>query len=154
PGTGLDNFVGTIPGFAQGGDTVYPGGFIGGGQIGFNWQLSPLWVVGVEGDFQGADEKEHSGPFTNKFSFPILDEGVFFRTADGTHAFDYAAKIEWFGTARVRAGYLFGDGAVLTYVTGGLAYGKVDVSGTSALTLQDEAFLSQAFDHSNVNTGW
>src|SRR5262249_49446725 len=48
-----------IPGFA-GRDEVYPGGFIGGGQIGFNWQLSPLWVVGLEADFQGADEKEHS----------------------------------------------------------------------------------------------
>jgi outer membrane immunogenic protein len=33
-------FTATIPGFA-GRDEVYPGGFIGGGQIGFNWQLSP-----------------------------------------------------------------------------------------------------------------
>jgi hypothetical protein len=60
------------------------------------------------------------------------------------------------GTARVRAGYLFGDGAVLTYVTGGLAYGKVDVAGTSALTGLNFGLpsINQAFDHSNVNTGW
>src|SRR5215467_8309527 len=43
-------------------DEVYPAGFIGGGQAGFNWQLSPIWVVGAEADFQGADEKEHSTP--------------------------------------------------------------------------------------------
>jgi outer membrane immunogenic protein len=156
-----------IPGFA-GFDEVYPGGFIGGGQIGFNWQLSPLWVVGAEADFQGADEKEHSGPFTQNFSAPIiflsgpsagLPTG---QTLTGTTALDYTAKIEWFGTARLRAGYLFGDGAVFTYVTGGLAYGKVDVAGTSALTgltrvpspILPLPTITQAFDHSNVNTGW
>src|SRR5262249_43413239 len=33
----------------------HPGGFIGGVQIGYNWQYSPLIVVGLEADFQGAD---------------------------------------------------------------------------------------------------
>jgi opacity protein-like surface antigen len=58
----------------------------------------------------------------------------------------------------LRAGYLFGDGAVLTYVAGGLAYGKVDVAGTSTLTATALMIglpsITQAFDHSNVNTGW
>src|SRR5215813_8580264 len=36
-----DALVGTIPGSAFP-DTLYPAGFVGGGQIGFNWQLSPL----------------------------------------------------------------------------------------------------------------
>jgi outer membrane immunogenic protein len=165
PGTSLviqgDSFsTGIIPGFA-GTDFQHPGGFVGGGQIGFNWQLSPVWVVGAEVDFQGADEKKRS-TFTSNFS----DVPLFFGngvpsgfTATGTTAFDYAAKIEWFGTARLRAGYLFGDGAVLTYVTGGLAYGKIDVAGTSALTgtlptLVVPFSVTQAFDHSNVNAGW
>lgn len=151
----------TIPGFA-GRDEVYPGGFIGGGQIGFNWQFSPLWVVGLEADFQGADEKEHSSPFTN-FSTPLFflatgsPSGL---SATATTALDYTAKIEWFGTARLRAGYLFGDGAVLTYVTGGLAYGKVDLEGTSTVSATIINFpnaalsVAQAFGHSNINTGW
>jgi outer membrane immunogenic protein len=136
-------------------DQVYPGGFVGGGQIGFNWQLSPLWVVGVEGDFQGTDQKEHGNP-TVGLSGPIFNFGVPVGTVHTTAAFDYTAKIEWFGTARLRAGYLFGDGAVLTYVTGGLAYGKVDVEGTSALgdPLDNFSPITQAFGHSNVNTGW
>jgi len=113
---------------------------------------------GVEGDFQGADEKEHSNP-TQNFSAPIHlvnPAPVAPALLVGTTALDYTAKIEWFGTARVRAGYLFGDGAVLTYVTGGLAYGKVDVAGTSALTGLNFGLpsINQAFDHSNVNTGW
>ena len=136
-------------------DEVYPAGFIGGGQAGFNWQLSPLWVVGAEADFQGADEKQHSTP-TFGTSGPVFIFDVPIFTVHGTAAFDYTAKIEWFGTARLRAGYLFGDGAVLTYVTGGLAYGKVDVAGTSTLTdpLGNLPSITQAFDHSNVNTGW
>src|SRR5215471_5800685 len=144
----------TIPGFG-GTDTLYPGGFVGGGQIGFNWQLSPLWVVGVEGDFQGADEKESFTP-TGNFNVPVFNAAG---APTGTRLFgsttlDYSAKIEWFGTARVRAGYLFGDGSVFTYVTGGLAYGKVDVEGTSALNVPEFTTITQAFGHSNVNTGW
>jgi outer membrane immunogenic protein len=62
---------GIIPGFT-GRDEVYPGGFVGGGQIGFNWQLSPLWVVGAEADFQGADEKEHSTLTSNFSDVPLF----------------------------------------------------------------------------------
>src|SRR5690348_8054452 len=46
----------------------YPDGFIGGGQIGYNWQYSPLIVVGLEADFQGAVEKE-SNNLSTPFSF-------------------------------------------------------------------------------------
>jgi outer membrane immunogenic protein len=30
-------------------------GFIGGGQVGYNWQLSPNFVFGIEGTFDGTD---------------------------------------------------------------------------------------------------
>src|SRR5947209_8129110 len=30
--------------------TLDPKGFIGGGQVGYNWQFSPMWVVGLETD--------------------------------------------------------------------------------------------------------
>src|SRR5262249_43020865 len=86
------------------------------GGVGFNWQLSPLWVVGLEGDFQGSDEKA-STSFSNNVNFTVLaptggvPNSVPF---SATAATSYATKIEWFGTARVRAGYLFGDGTVFT----------------------------------------
>jgi len=68
----------------------------------------------------------------------------------------YQTKIEWFGTARLRVGYVWGNG-VLTYVTGGLAYGKVDLEGTSAINGHvggSPFFVSHAIGHSNINTGW
>jgi hypothetical protein len=56
----------TTPGFA-GSNLEEPSGFIGGGQIGYNWQFSPIWVVGLEADIQGADEKE-SNTLTSNFN--------------------------------------------------------------------------------------
>src|SRR5262249_24584721 len=70
--------------------------------------------------------------------------------------------IDWFGTVRARIGYLWGDGAVLTYVTGGLAYGEVKINGATTVSgmgsvpnVPDFAFsATHAFGHSHVNTGW
>jgi outer membrane immunogenic protein len=127
-----------IPGVpGPGTNTESPDGFMGGGQIGYNWQFSPLWVVGVEADFQGSAEKNHN-TLTGNFSV---------------------------GTARLRAGYVWGNGNVFSYVTGGLAYGKVDiegtntvsgaVTGTSCMVTCPLAFsTTRAIGHSNVNAGW
>jgi hypothetical protein len=32
---------------------VEPQQILGGGQIGYNWQVNPAWVVGIEADFDG-----------------------------------------------------------------------------------------------------
>jgi len=42
------------PGISVSGDTS---GFLGGGQVGCNYQLAPNWVIGIEGDGLGADIK-------------------------------------------------------------------------------------------------
>jgi outer membrane immunogenic protein len=151
----------TIPGFSQS-DTSEPSGFIGGGQIGYNWQYSPLIVVGLEADFQGSLEKDGAS-FTHPFSATqsIVDAPAL-ATATGTAVLNYTAKIDWFGTVRARVGYLWGNGAVLTYVTGGLAYGKVGFDATSTVSgavspcgLGTCPFsTSHAIAHSQVNTGW
>ena len=63
----------TIPGFASS-NTEHPSGFMGGGQVGYNWQFSPIWVVGLEADFQGALEKDSnnlSTPFNANVTFLI-----------------------------------------------------------------------------------
>src|SRR6516165_7636390 len=39
-------------------------GFIGGGQIGYNWQIDPSWVWGVEADFQGTTATNSTGSVT------------------------------------------------------------------------------------------
>jgi outer membrane immunogenic protein len=147
-----------IPGFA-GRDEVYPAGFIGGGQIGYNWQFSPIWVVGVEADFQGADEKAHS-TLGNNFTLTNPNNPS---TVPGTTLIDYQAKIDWFGTVRLRAGYVWGNGDVFSYVTGGLAYGEVGLGGTSTVSGTVTGCFpncpigfstTHAIGHSQVNAGW
>jgi outer membrane immunogenic protein len=139
----------SIPGFA-GSDRTYPDGFMGGGQIGYNWQYSPVIVVGLEADFQGADEKASGTPFLP----PLVSTNV----TRSTHL-DYQTKIDWFGTARARIGYVWGNGQVMSYVTGGLAYGRVALQGTSTVaeTANNNGFvdfsITNAFGHSQVNTG-
>jgi len=138
-----------------GSDITYPGGFIGGGQIGYNWQYSPLIVVGLEADFQGALERD-SNIVTSNFTGVAAPLSV-----TGSSVLDYQTKIEWFGTVRGRIGYVWGNGNLLSYVTGGLAYGRVDLEGTSTVSggvssggPSTPFSISHAIGHSQVNTGW
>ena len=139
-------------------DRTYPSGFIGGGQIGYNWQYSPLIVVGLEADIQGALERD-SANLTNSFS-DFLDE------VSVQAVTNYTTQIDWFGTVRGRIGYVWGDGAVMSYLTGGLAYGEVKINGTNTVSFfcgicsnaagapGAAGSVSQTFGHSQVNTGW
>jgi outer membrane immunogenic protein len=147
--------IGPLPGFA-GSATSSPSGFIGGGQIGYNWQFSPLWVGGLEADIQYAHEGDHN--FASRpFSFSLPGTVAPGPSVSGTAAVDYDTKIDWFGTARARFGYLWGNGTVLTYVTGGLAYGEVKINGTagaSGTVGVTPFFAIDSFSHSHVNAGW
>jgi len=86
-------------------------GVIGGGQIGYNWQASK-WLFGLEADFQGSDERATADVCTIA-GCPL-----------GSSVLTANYKLDWFGTARGRVGFLATD-RVLLYATGGLAYGHV-----------------------------
>lgn len=87
-----------------------PGGWFGGGQLGYNLQRDRL-VFGVEADFQGAG-------IVGSTATEALSQG-------GNLVTDAWAKsrLDWFGTLRARAGYAFGGS--LLYATGGFAFGGV-----------------------------
>lgn len=87
-----------------------PIGVIGGGQLGYNWQVAPNWVLGVEADFQGSGQRDSSTCVTECLT-------------DGTFQTRFAQRLAWFGTARARVGWT--NGPVLLYGTGGWAYGRV-----------------------------
>jgi outer membrane immunogenic protein len=87
---------------------VEPSGFIGGLQLGYNWQTSPNWLWGLEGDFQYADQHGIATCCT-----PLA-------TVD--------ARLRWFGTLRGRVGWVSND--LLLYLTGGLAYANVARAAT------------------------
>ncbi len=86
-------------------------GVIGGGQIGYNWQAS-RWLFGLEADFQGSDERVTADVCTVA-GCPL-----------GSSVLTANYKLDWFGTARGRVGFLATD-RVLLYATGGLAYGHL-----------------------------
>jgi outer membrane immunogenic protein len=113
-------------------------GVVGGGQIGYNWQVQN-WLWGLEADIQGTDEKGSRDficpigvcrPATilpGNLIAVILVPGVAVPAA-------LDQKLEWFGTVRGRAGVVVSP-KVLLYATGGLAYGEVKTSETiGALT--------------------
>ncbi|MCI4678385.1 outer membrane beta-barrel protein [Rhodoblastus acidophilus] len=87
--------------------------FIGGGQIGYNYQINP-WVAGLEVDFAGFAQNSQ----TNMVQVLTPIPGI------GTNSSQDTAtrKLDYLGTVRGRLGYLVTP-ALLLYGTGGLAYG-------------------------------
>jgi outer membrane immunogenic protein len=86
-------------------------GFIGGGQLGYNWQAGN-WVYGLEADFDGASAKS---------SATIPDAPAFGLFAPVTT--NAARELDWLGTFRGRIG-ITPAAPFLLYATGGLAVGK------------------------------
>ena len=102
----------TAPGSAEQ-SNVSPTGAIGGVQAGYNWQTNlPLLgstVLGIETDIDGSGQ-------TSSYTCDVSCNPLF---ATGVHN----QKIGWLGTTRARVGLV--TGPVLSYVTGGVAYGGV-----------------------------
>jgi outer membrane immunogenic protein len=88
-------------------------GVIGGGQAGYNWQMSQ-WLFGLEADIQGSGIR---GTATQALAPALFDA-----TSTGV-----TKSIDWFGTARARFGVL-ATPQWLLYATGGLAYGQTNTS--------------------------
>ncbi len=99
--------------------TGLKGGFFGGGQAGYNWQLG-RFVVGLEGDIQEISENR-AAAVCSIAGCPI---GSAITTA--------TTQLPWFGTLRGRLGVTSdpASGRVLFYVTGGLAVGEIDADYT------------------------
>jgi outer membrane immunogenic protein len=124
-------------------------GVIGGGQIGYNWQVSN-WVWGLEADIQGSGQK---GP-TRDFVCPAGICTSLVTSGEGVPVFgpaltgSFEQKLNWFDTLRARAGLLVTP-TVLAYVTGGLAYGEIE----SNLVLATPT-TAAAFSQSATHAGW
>lgn len=150
----------TIPGFAVS-NTAKLNGVIGGGQLGYNWQASPNWVLGFETDFQGSGQKR-SITSVNTFDVALPDGqcNAIPCSMSGSLTTNHEAKLDWFGTVRGRIGYA--ADRVFVYGTGGLAYGHLKISGvnTTNVTISDccEPHLAGTFvtpfSASKTKVGW
>lgn len=106
---------------AIGSDSARLDGVLGGVQIGYNWQIG-TYVAGLEADFDGSGQR---GSDTFGSLYPLNG------TPGGTITTSYTEALDWFGTARARAGYVVGE-RWLIYATAGLAYGRVTTDGTAS----------------------
>lgn len=86
-------------------------GPLAGGQIGYNWQISSMWLVGAEADYQWSD---------------LNGKGISTFTLGGAGNTTMIAHetVQSFGTLRLRIGSIIAN-PLLLYGTGGLAFGQV-----------------------------
>jgi len=109
-GTITDNFTGASFSNTR-------SGFIGGGQIGYNWQVSPNWVLGVEGMFDGADIRSDTGTVT----VPVP-------SAIDPTTFTATAKVDWITTVGARFGYAVNNWLWYGKAGGGWVHDRVTVN--------------------------
>jgi outer membrane immunogenic protein len=124
-------------------------GAFGGAQFGYNWQVGGVWVAGLEADMQwsGLD-----GKFTRVA--PLISLSL-----------SAEQKLNWFGTARGRLGYLVNE-RTLVFGTAGLAYGETEAS-SNFFTSGNDTFIGAntslhcvagapclGGQNSNTSVGW
>ncbi|ACI93350.1 outer-membrane immunogenic protein [Afipia carboxidovorans OM5] len=83
--------------------------FLGGGVLGANYQFSPNWVLGIEGEFNGLSN--------NRYTFTDGFDGI-------------RVKNDWLASVTGRLGYTWGPGMI--YPKGGVAFR--DNGGIAATT--------------------
>lgn len=121
-------------------------GVIGGGQIGYNWQIGSF-VTGLEADIQGSALK---GSATQaKLATVTPSIGLFPVSIDGSSE----QKLSWFGTFRGRVGMTITPDLLL-YGTGGLAYGQVDNSGNVERSIPLVPMSTFPASTSGTRVGW
>jgi len=122
-----------------------PDGFIGGGQIGFNWQLGRHFVIGVESDFQGSDMEgdESRGPIVD-ITGAVVNADSFLTAHE---------RMQWFGSTRGRLGFSPAC-RWLIYATGGVAYGNVDFSANTNYGTPAALFATYPTSFTETELGW
>jgi outer membrane immunogenic protein len=128
------------------------GGFIGGGQIGYNWQFMGNFVAGLEADIQGLTTS--SGGRTEVRAVPVSDPNG----SNFVGTTSARGNLQYLGTVRGRLGYLVMP-TLLVYGTGGLAYGGVSLN--TATTVYNDFYINAGggiatggVNFSNTQVGW
>jgi outer membrane immunogenic protein len=106
--------------------------FVGGGLVGYNVQVNPNWVVGVEADVSFGRRSQ-----TRDFDFVELDQPV-------------TLKSDWSSSVRGRLGYAWNR--TLWYVTGGVAWTRLKVENLNFDF--DDGELEEAATQTRTFVGW
>ena len=109
----IQGATGKVPGSAA--------GFIGGGQLGYNWQIANRWIAGLETDIQGL-----AGAGKSHVTSSSFDVSGFAGHSVVTDL-STSKSIDFLGTLRGRLGYLI-EPRLLVFGTGGIAFGHAESS--------------------------
>ncbi|MGA8170743.1 MAG: outer membrane beta-barrel protein [Methylocystis sp.] len=124
-------------------------GFVGGGQVGYNWQFNSF-VLGIEADIQGIAGSNSTSSVASAvpLSAPLGAYSAF-------GAVSAQQSLDYLGTVRGRVGFLFTP-TLLVYGTGGLAYGGANLN-TSGFASEGSPIGGSAFagsTYSDTLVGW
>jgi outer membrane immunogenic protein len=123
-------------------------GFIGGGQIGYNWEFWRL-VFGPEADIDGIPDNAQTTGFSSSVT-PVPGIPIT-QTASVSRAFNYI------GTVRGRVGFAITP-CLLVYGTGGFAYGEAYGKTAIVQMVQNDPLLPNSYGgtgkFSETLTGW
>lgn len=126
-------------------------GITGGLQAGYNWQVSPMFVVGAETDFQGTSLGSGGNGNSAARALSLNTVGFGDTVWVGTSA---ANQLQWFGTVRGRAGVAIMP-QLLVYGTGGFAYGQVQrVNGLTAQNAVQTGWTAGGGLEYKLNSNW
>ncbi len=100
-------------------------GFMGGGYVGYNYQLNQNFVLGLEGDFQGTTNSKSATWYnTGTTTCPVDNEGC--TPSKYTEAYTAKASLDWLAAVNGRLGVAY-DRA-LFYAIGGAAWAGANAS--------------------------
>jgi len=116
--TGATASGATFAASAAGRTPIKNDGFIGGGQVGYNFQFNNIYVAGVEADIQGLT----GGAPATSTGVGLGPTGI-----QAVTTTQLTKSLDYIGTVRGRIGYLVTP-TLLIYGAGGLAYGGANLS--------------------------
>jgi outer membrane immunogenic protein len=130
---------------------VKSSGFIGGGQIGYNWQFANSFVVGIEADIQGIAASNGTSSVFRQATDPAFPANPIDQTLSSSRRQDYL------GTVRGRLGFTITP-TFLVYGTGGLAYGQTSSSTNITQVILGPSVVPNPYSsfgsNSNSRVGW
>jgi outer membrane immunogenic protein len=113
-------------------------GALAGAHAGFNWQFTPTWLLGIEGDGTWSGIKDNLATAATTGGVPIVGS-----------AETMSRDIRWLATLRGRVGVTFDHW--LLFGTGGAAWGGVNLAANTSFGGGVNTF---PFSSSSTRSGW
>ena len=129
-----------------------PSGIRVGGYVGYNWQISPSWVFGLEGDGGWADTRKTVGGIPGTYGPNGFGNGPLAET----RALDsVSVKAGADGSIRGRVGYIISPNWLL-YGTGGVAFQDTSVNASCTGTQINASWCGAVRNEavSQTRIGW